>query len=397
MFAAATLFAIPAFSITQQEYEQAVRSNGPTGWVNTKTERLHFLRLGDLEHRDLIEIQNRRIEGVKKMVTRDCCNYDVSFADGRQELVSGADVCIRARQAPYRPVAGQLTGPAAFRGNGFPFVFLDEQGVPYARLINSNEILSIEIDPASDWEDKSGDDVVSILLYRNGIHARDAGALKRYIAKYENTDPEGLVPKARQRLAKLEQDDARRKKEGEMKLAEAAAAREREMAGWRKALKVGDDSSCGLIIEVRPPIAKVQLLSGERWLKINDLSRAGRGECVMDDRTANQITTKGGQAAQAQGLAPGTRVSRLFTGIVDRVTKRGACGHMASPSRTGCSGNVAVTGTIEQSSGERIQIRVTRSAVLENELLPVDFTAQMGEITAGSIIWDLAKNWRVVN
>lgn len=44
-----------------------------------------------------------------------------------------------------------------------------------------------------------------------------------------------------------------------------------QTAGFRKVLSRGDDSHCGLVIEVQPPIAQIQTLEGPQWLKINQL------------------------------------------------------------------------------------------------------------------------------
>jgi uncharacterized protein len=48
---------------------------------------------------------------------------------------------------------------------------------------------------------------------------------------------------------------------------------------FRKELKVGSDSHCGLVIEVKPPIARVQSMIGEVWLKIEQLFPQGKHAC----------------------------------------------------------------------------------------------------------------------
>ncbi|VAW73819.1 hypothetical protein MNBD_GAMMA12-3695, partial [hydrothermal vent metagenome] len=40
---------------------------------------------------------------------------------------------------------------------------------------------------------------------------------------------------------------------------------------FRTIVKVGSRSHCGLVIEVKRPIAKIQTRIGERWLRINQL------------------------------------------------------------------------------------------------------------------------------
>jgi hypothetical protein len=52
---------------------------------------------------------------------------------------------------------------------------------------------------------------------------------------------------------------------------------------WRKSLAIGSDTNCGLIIELRPPLAKVQGLgaSGEKWRRITDLFPVGERRCPL--------------------------------------------------------------------------------------------------------------------
>jgi hypothetical protein len=53
----------------------------------------------------------------------------------------------------------------------------------------------------------------------------------------------------------------------------------REAAVFRSSLKVGSDSHCGLVIEVKPPIARVQTMVGEVWLKVAQLFPKGKKAC----------------------------------------------------------------------------------------------------------------------
>jgi hypothetical protein len=43
---------------------------------------------------------------------------------------------------------------------------------------------------------------------------------------------------------------------------------------FRDALRIGDRSTAGLVIDVKPPIAKVQTATGERWFRIDELQPA---------------------------------------------------------------------------------------------------------------------------
>lgn len=57
------------------------------------------------------------------------------------------------------------------------------------------------------------------------------------------------------------------------------ADRNKEVVRFRPTLKVGDETHCGLVIEVKKPIIKVQTMAGEKWLKINQIYRAGSAPC----------------------------------------------------------------------------------------------------------------------
>jgi len=48
---------------------------------------------------------------------------------------------------------------------------------------------------------------------------------------------------------------------------------------FRNKLEVGDTSHCGLVIEVKPPIAKIQTAIGEHWLKVKQLYPANTKPC----------------------------------------------------------------------------------------------------------------------
>jgi hypothetical protein len=53
----------------------------------------------------------------------------------------------------------------------------------------------------------------------------------------------------------------------------------REASQFRATVKVGSDSHCGLVTEVKAPIARVQTMVGEIWLKISQLYPKGKKDC----------------------------------------------------------------------------------------------------------------------
>ncbi|MES1183119.1 MAG: hypothetical protein ABUL60_04855 [Myxococcales bacterium] len=59
----------------------------------------------------------------------------------------------------------------------------------------------------------------------------------------------------------------------------APSAAARDLQQFRRSLKVGSESHCGLVVEVRQPIAKIQTMIGERWLKTAQLYPKGAQDC----------------------------------------------------------------------------------------------------------------------
>jgi hypothetical protein len=52
-----------------------------------------------------------------------------------------------------------------------------------------------------------------------------------------------------------------------------------KVAQFRRSLKIGSDSHCGLVVDVRGPIARVQSMIGEVWLKTAQLYPKGQKDC----------------------------------------------------------------------------------------------------------------------
>ena len=52
---------------------------------------------------------------------------------------------------------------------------------------------------------------------------------------------------------------------------------QKSVTAFRKSVKVGDDSNCGLVVEVKAPIISVQTQIGVQWLKIAQIYPAGMG------------------------------------------------------------------------------------------------------------------------
>jgi hypothetical protein len=50
-----------------------------------------------------------------------------------------------------------------------------------------------------------------------------------------------------------------------------------ETVRFREHIKIGDQSQCGMVVNIRESIAKVQMTDGEKWMKISGLYPANSG------------------------------------------------------------------------------------------------------------------------
>jgi hypothetical protein len=124
--------------------------------------------------------------------------------------------------------------------------------------------------------------------FRNAQSLSDWTAFLRTAAR---ADPDGLIPEVNSRLATLEKEAMERKEaevarlelerqerakrlQEQKKLDEAEAARaELARQAWVKQLKIGDETFCGPVIEVRQPMIKIAVsaqlagFASEAWLR----------------------------------------------------------------------------------------------------------------------------------
>ena len=54
-----------------------------------------------------------------------------------------------------------------------------------------------------------------------------------------------------------------------------------ETVRFREHIKIGEQSQCGMIVNIRGSIAKVQMTDGEKWMKISDLYPANSGRACQ--------------------------------------------------------------------------------------------------------------------
>jgi len=86
----------------------------------------------------------------------------------------------------------------------------------------------------------------------------------------------------------LEKEAARKtQEEQEIKLRQVREAQERVeqqqrnayAAQFRRKVAVGDETHCGMVIERKDPIVKIQTVAGEKWLKIGQVYPPGAHSC----------------------------------------------------------------------------------------------------------------------
>jgi hypothetical protein len=120
--------------------------------------------------------------------------------------------------------------------------------------------------------------------------AKTVSDLQRFLNLASIADPDDLVPAAQERLAAARQvEEAQRQRyaaEREVRRAQEDAKRAQEeeaRLAWARQLKVGDDTFCGPVIEVRPPMIRIAVraqlagFSSEQWLRDTEVHRPERG------------------------------------------------------------------------------------------------------------------------
>ncbi len=124
----------------------------------------------------------------------------------------------------------------------------------------------------------SPDDEASWLnTYRKTFaEAKTYGQMKRFITLYVDDDPENLLPKVNDKLITLAVEESKRAEAEEKK--QKATLKKRQQQFITK-LKTGSDSHCGMVIEIKKPLAKIQTMVGEKWFRIEQLYPKGDADC----------------------------------------------------------------------------------------------------------------------
>lgn len=113
--------------------------------------------------------------------------------------------------------------------------------------------------------------------------------------------------------------DERAKREAEQKVTEENRLRDLEarLPAFRASLKTGDDTNCGLVVEVKQPIAQIQMSSGLQWIKVADLLPAGE-KCVRsassESTTSDRVVMRACSVEQRDVFARGKVYTQCFAG-----------------------------------------------------------------------------------
>lgn len=147
---------------------------------------------------------------------------------------------------------------------------------------------------------KSADVISKVRYAQYAIRFKEAetsSELQRFIGLYRDYDPDGLVSKAqavlpaqieKERLLAVQRakDEALAAERQRLQAEVAADARlrrarqfELRTAQFRKSLQAGDESHCGLVIEVKGPLVRLQTMIGEYWMRIDQVYGADDRDC----------------------------------------------------------------------------------------------------------------------
>ncbi len=121
-----------------------------------------------------------------------------------------------------------------------------------------------------------------VLLATAYQQANFASQLSEIIAKDNLIAKEIATAKSEQRKIENDQRKVEYEQQKSSKAEQQRNAYElREKLGlaFRSSLKIGSESHCGLVVEIKAPIAKIESSIGEKWLKIDQLYPVGTNDC----------------------------------------------------------------------------------------------------------------------
>jgi len=97
-------------------------------------------------------------------------------------------------------------------------------------------------------------------------------------AELEKRDRAAKAEEKRQ-AALREQEEKKRVAEEKKEAEREAVRKKQEAEKFRQKLAVGDQTHCGMVIELKRPIVKVQTFDGEKWFRVAQLFPPGEAPC----------------------------------------------------------------------------------------------------------------------
>lgn len=174
----------------------------------------------------------------------------------------------------------------------------------------------------------------------------------------------------------------------------------KHLATFRKSLAEGDSTSCGLVIEKKAKLVKIQPKSGaEQWVKIEEVFPSSQ-PCSTEVASAYKV---------------GQMICKSFSGVTLSIPTEYIV--VGSRHYQENKGKNDVIGYVESTSGDNLQIRVSAITFVNTEINPSSYTgtdARRGivlrksvdsmsvyggsELKVGQITWDKTSNgWAACN
>lgn len=210
----------------------------------------------------------------------------------------------------------------------------------------------------------------------DGLLDKVKAQLQPYLEAEKKKQIEADAEKARLQ-AKIAQDAAIAEQKRQKEDAERKEADAKKLALFRKAVNDGDDTSCGLVIERKGKLAKIQIKTSntEQWVKIEELYPVGQ-ECQFTAKLPTVVSNGLGLGKQ---ICQDVQTSYTF-------------GYRSYTE------SVRITGFVENTSGNKVQLRIasmvsTSGSHSRSKGQNLDRINGDVVLTTGAVIWDDAAKW----
>jgi hypothetical protein len=347
-----------------RDTEKRSMLNGPSGWVTTNKERIHFVRLGTIKKRDLVEINGVPIEEISNITFGEkCCEMEILQNNGTKFFANAAQFVSRIGNSLI--LGGQYLSIVSED---------DDTGLPYLLNIPRSNVKRIEIDNIQAWTNLTGGELIDGTDFLSlSPESSSLDELTDLSRRLSNLDQKRLSPKSRiwleSMIAKVNKyrdiqqtREAARKAKELQDLAIQQAKALQQLASFRKSLSEGDETNCGLVIEKKTKLVKLQLKSSntEQWVKIDEVLPPDQACSLLsvheDDHSSTQIS----KATDSDIGNIGKQFCRIADITIAKWVRKDTLGNgVPRPTRVESYGRVKIVGTIENSANDRIQVRIS--------------------------------------